>query len=76
MDRSGFVGPSSKKTGPALYQVKTDDKVWRRHLEQLRADCSTASPHSELSDDAGQGIAVADGHVPVATQDLLIDQQI
>ena len=44
-------------------------------MEQLRANCSTASAHSEISDDAGQGIAVADGHVPATTQDLPGDQE-
>ena len=67
-------GSIVEQTGPVLYRVKTDDKVWRRHLEQLRGNCSTQSPHSELSDNAGQGTAVADGHVPATTQDLPGDQ--
>ena len=67
-------GTIVEQTGPVLYRVKTDDKVWRRHVEQLRANCSTASAHSEISDDAGQGIAIADGHVPATTQDLPGDQ--
>ena len=68
-------GTIAEQTGQVLYPVKTDDKVWRTHLEQLRADCSIASPHSELSDDAGQAITVADDHVPATTQDLPGDQE-
>ena len=33
------------------------------------------SPHSEISDDVGQGIVVAGDHVPAKTQDLPGDQE-
>ena len=48
-------GTVLEQTGPVLYKVQTQDKVWKRHMDQLRCDRSCASPNTEPQDDHDAG---------------------
>ena len=61
---------------PYVWWPNLDKDIERtaRECEGCQEIARNPISHSEISDDAGQGIAVADGHVPATNQDLPGDQ--